>query len=121
MVYPTYQGSVEKIRQRRSLPSPERLRVYALERFDAQARRQVAIFPCSRIPHTLRASKWLRPCWTDFFEPDPQPLLGHLILGKFAREHLHCSTLSSMDSMCYSPLRYENHFNEKDIFQPSEI
>jgi hypothetical protein len=29
----------------------------------------LAIFPCSRIPHTLRASKWLRPCWTDFFEP----------------------------------------------------
>jgi hypothetical protein len=37
----------------------------------------LAIFPCSRIPHTLRASKWLRPSlraasgqvWTDFFEP----------------------------------------------------
>jgi hypothetical protein len=48
-------GSVEKSRQRRSLPSPERLHVYALERFDAQARRQVAIFPCSRMTHTLRA------------------------------------------------------------------
>jgi hypothetical protein len=41
--------------QRRSLASPEWLYVYALKRFDAQARRQVAIFPCSRIPHTLRA------------------------------------------------------------------
>jgi hypothetical protein len=29
----------------------------------------LAIFPCSRITHTLRASKWLRPCWTNFFEP----------------------------------------------------
>jgi hypothetical protein len=26
----------------------------------------LAIFPCSRITHTLRASKWLRPCWTAF-------------------------------------------------------
>jgi hypothetical protein len=29
----------------------------------------LAILPCSRITHTLRASKWLRPCWPDFFEP----------------------------------------------------
>jgi hypothetical protein len=31
----------------------------------------LAIFPCSHMTHTLRASKWLRPCWTDFFEPTP--------------------------------------------------
>ena len=57
----------------------------------------LAIFPCSRIPHTLRASKWLRPCWTDpsgrlkacFFEPTCKPLMGHLILGKIPREHPH--------------------------------
>jgi hypothetical protein len=54
-LYESFIGSVEKSRQRRSLPSPERLRVYALKHFDAQARRQVAIFPCSRIQHTLRA------------------------------------------------------------------
>jgi hypothetical protein len=35
-------GSVEKVPQQGSLPSPERLHVYALKRFDAQARRQVA-------------------------------------------------------------------------------
>ncbi len=28
----------------------------------------LAILPCSRTESTLRASKWLRPCWTDFFE-----------------------------------------------------
>ncbi len=28
----------------------------------------LAILPCSRTERTLRASKWLRPCWTDFFE-----------------------------------------------------
>ena len=28
----------------------------------------LALLPCSRTPCTLRASKWLRPCWTDFFE-----------------------------------------------------
>jgi hypothetical protein len=28
----------------------------------------LAILPCSRTPCTLRASKGLRPCWTDFFE-----------------------------------------------------
>ena len=36
--------------QRRSLPPPERLRVYALKRFDAQTRRQVAPWPRSRTP-----------------------------------------------------------------------
>jgi hypothetical protein len=49
----------------------------------AASRRQAAIFPCSRITHTLRAAKWLRPCHgngvshaglgglptSDFFEP----------------------------------------------------
>ena len=29
----------------------------------------LAIFPCSRTEGTLRAQKWLRPCWTNFFEP----------------------------------------------------
>jgi hypothetical protein len=28
----------------------------------------LALLPCSRTMSTLRASKWLRPCWTDFFE-----------------------------------------------------
>ena len=28
----------------------------------------LAILPCSRTMSTLRASKGLRPCWTDFFE-----------------------------------------------------
>ena len=28
----------------------------------------LALLPCSRTESTLRASKWLRPCWTDFFE-----------------------------------------------------
>ncbi|MEC4681955.1 MAG: hypothetical protein VST67_14825 [Nitrospirota bacterium] len=28
----------------------------------------LAIVPCSRTESTLRASKWLRPCGTDFFE-----------------------------------------------------
>jgi len=51
----------------RSLPSPsllrrssyggwKRLRSYALKRFNAQARRQVAILSCSRTGSTLRAS-----------------------------------------------------------------
>jgi len=29
----------------------------------------LAIFPCSRTGSTLCAQKWLRPCWTKFFEP----------------------------------------------------
>jgi len=28
----------------------------------------LAIVPCSRTESTLRAPKWLRPCWADFFE-----------------------------------------------------
>ncbi|GEM_PF-5989580 len=28
----------------------------------------LAVLPCSRTQRTLRASKRLRPCWTDFFE-----------------------------------------------------
>jgi hypothetical protein len=40
-------GSVEKSRQRRSLPSPERLHVYALERFDAQAGRHFSVLTYS--------------------------------------------------------------------------
>ena len=28
----------------------------------------LALLPCSRTESTLRASKWLRPCWTDFFD-----------------------------------------------------
>jgi hypothetical protein len=96
---------VEKSRQRCSLPSPERLHVYALERSDAQARRQVAIFPCSGVQPTLRAYQWLRSChgeacytpgWVGcqcrIFLTGPQPLMNHLILGTCAREHLHGST-----------------------------
>jgi hypothetical protein len=33
----------------------------------------LAIFPCSRTGSTLCAQNWLRPCWTNFFEP-PQGL-----------------------------------------------
>ncbi len=37
----------------------------------------LAILPCSRTESTLRASKGLRPCWTDFFEHSlPLPLFG---------------------------------------------
>jgi hypothetical protein len=43
-------GSVEQCRQLRSLSSPERLRVYALKRFAAQARRPVATWSYSRTP-----------------------------------------------------------------------
>jgi hypothetical protein len=28
----------------------------------------LALLPCSRTESTLRASKWRRPYWTDFFE-----------------------------------------------------
>ncbi len=42
--------SVGKVGQLRSLPSPERLRVYALKRFTAQACRQVGLLSCSRFP-----------------------------------------------------------------------
>jgi hypothetical protein len=83
----THVGSVEKSHQRRSLPPSERLRVYALKRFEAHTRRQVANFRCSRTHGTLSAKKWRRPCfraasgqvWMDpserlracFFEPPP--------------------------------------------------
>ncbi len=44
----------------------------------------LAILPCSRTPCTLRASKWLRPCWTDpserlracFFEHSLPPMMS---------------------------------------------
>jgi hypothetical protein len=36
----------------------------------------LAILPCSRTPCTLRASKWLRPCWTDFFEHSLQLMMA---------------------------------------------
>jgi hypothetical protein len=36
----------------------------------------LAILPCSRTPCTLRASKWLRPCWTDFFEHSLQLIIA---------------------------------------------
>jgi hypothetical protein len=49
-------GTVEKGLQRGSLPPPERLRVYALQRFDAQARKQVAPWPCSRMA-SIRSSR----------------------------------------------------------------
>jgi len=29
----------------------------------------LANFPYSRTERTFRAENWLRPCWTDFFEP----------------------------------------------------
>jgi hypothetical protein len=34
--------------------------------------------PCSRTRCTLRASNWLRPCWTDFFEHSRQLLISVL-------------------------------------------
>jgi len=45
----------------------------------------LALLPCSRTESTLRASKGLRPCWTDFFEHSlslmlvifPGALMGH--------------------------------------------
>jgi hypothetical protein len=36
----------------------------------------LAILPCSRIPYTLRPPKWLRPCWTDFFEHSLQLMMA---------------------------------------------
>ena len=36
----------------------------------------LAILPYSRTPCTLRASKWLRPCWTDFFEHSLQLMMA---------------------------------------------
>ena len=36
----------------------------------------LAILPCSRTPCTLRAPKWLRPCWTDFFEHSLQLMMA---------------------------------------------
>jgi len=36
----------------------------------------LAILPCSRTMSTLRASKWLRPCWTDFFEHSLQLMMA---------------------------------------------
>jgi hypothetical protein len=35
----------------------------------------LALLPCSRTESTLRASKWLRPCWTDFFEHSLQLMI----------------------------------------------
>ncbi len=40
----------------------ERLHVYALKRFTAQACRQVGPLSCSRTPCTFRAPRVLRPC-----------------------------------------------------------
>jgi hypothetical protein len=36
----------------------------------------LTILPCSRTPCTLRASKWPRPCWTDFFEHSLQLMMA---------------------------------------------
>jgi len=36
----------------------------------------LAIVPCSRTESTLRAPKWLRPCWTDFFEHSLQLMMA---------------------------------------------
>ncbi len=38
----------------------------------------LASLPCSRTRCTLRASNWLRPCWTDFFEHSRQLLISVL-------------------------------------------
>jgi len=35
------------------------------------------ILPCSRTGCTLRASKRLRPCWSDFFEHSLRPLIAN--------------------------------------------
>jgi len=42
----------------------------------------LALFPCSRTESTLRASKGLRPCWTDFFNHSP-PLLTSIVCRAF--------------------------------------
>jgi len=42
----------------------------------------LALFPCSRTEYTLRASKGLRPCWTDFFNHSP-PLLTSIVCRAF--------------------------------------
>ncbi|WP_447970749.1 hypothetical protein [Nitrospira sp. M1] len=54
----------------------------------------LAILPCSRITSTLRASKWLWPCWTDFFEPTrgfwhPTRARGILQLDISITQHSH--------------------------------
>jgi len=40
----------------------------------------LAHLPCSRTKSTLRASKGLRPCWTNFFEHS-LPLMGAVFPG----------------------------------------
>jgi len=47
-----------------------------LEMLKKAASGVLAILPCSRTPCTLRASKWLRPCWTDFFEHSLQLMMA---------------------------------------------
>jgi len=36
----------------------------------------LALLPCSRTMSTLRASKWLRPCWADFFDHSHRLLIS---------------------------------------------
>jgi hypothetical protein len=36
----------------------------------------LATLPCSRTGNTLRASMWLRPCWTEFFEHPREVLMS---------------------------------------------
>ena len=70
----------------------------------------LAIFPCSRTTHVRSARKTsVSPCGMNqamrglagrTFLNRPQPLKGHLILGKFAHEYFHYSTI---------PIRFSHH------------
>jgi len=44
------------------------LKKHVLSQVEGAASGVLALLPCSRTVSTLRASKGLRPCWTDFFE-----------------------------------------------------
>jgi len=51
----------------------------------------LALLPCSRTESTLRASKGLRPCWTDFFEHS-LPLMQSVFPGEFMGHRPDIST-----------------------------
>ncbi len=75
----------------------------------------LAILPCSRTKSTLRASKWLRPCWTDFFEHSPSlmsvAVLKHLwpmnmkySTDPLSKEFPHLSTVKSLPTTRHASL-----------------
>ena len=75
-------GAVEKIRQRPSRP----FSVLTNYTYDARAKNMSPLRDES-------SHAW--PCWTDFLEAPPMPLLkGNAILGMFALENLNYSTLT---------------------------